>query len=223
VYAGYTPWGGIVRVGAVGVLPRAATPEAALLRGFTGRRSYWAFTLESPRALWILEDTSRYERAPAAVQLSFGAALSAPTLASAADDGASPATRPVLYRASAGTAVVAWRWASPLMTWEEDAARKVHLGEVCVSMAGRLEPAAGGSVWVVYTTSRTRLFRVDTAARTTRVLREAPPQHRFRGVALPPYGSPAAAPSPSRSATPARTRAATTLPSGGRSAKARPG
>ena len=214
-YRGYTPWGGVVRVGELaGPLPRAATPEAALARGFDGRRSYWGFTFESPRALWILEDTSRYARAPAAAQAAFTAAMDAlaPSAAAAAAAAGEPAAaRPVLYRASEGTAVVAWRWAPLLVRWVEDAPRKVYLGEACYSLAARAEPSrapgGGGPVWVVYTTSRTRLFRVDTAAGTARVLRQAPDGQLFRGVALPPYVR------QPQSVSPAVTRSKSPLPS----------
>ena len=150
-----------------------------LARGFPGRRNYWTFVFESDRSLWLLEDTARYRPASQVEAPAFesrGAQLPAVS-------GNAALTRPVNVRAALGTTVVRWVWRDA--AWQEEPAARVAIpGEACYSLAGRDEGRATG--WVVYTTSRTTLYRLVTVTRTLTELRRAPAGSAYRGVVLPP-------------------------------------
>jgi hypothetical protein len=186
-FSPYTPWGGIVRVADYGVLARAATTDANLLRGFSGRRNLWTFNFEGPRSLYVLEDTSKYVRLGASAQASAEEALIAsgrePLLA-AAMSAESSLLRPMFTRAYVQTAVANWKWT--VYEWvEESAATKTYINDGCYSMVGRPEtprgaPATAAKQWAVYTTGRKALYRVNPAANTVTVVANAPAGQLYR-------------------------------------------
>jgi hypothetical protein len=167
-WRGWTPWGGLVLVGddaTARAPPTSSQSLSVLARGFTGRRNYWTFVFESDRSLWLLEDTTSYRPATGG-------------------GGSAEAAKPVNVRTALGTAVVRWVWRDG--TWQEEPAARVTIpgATACYSLAGRVEGAATG--WVVYTTSRTTLYRLVTATRALTELRRAPAGSVYRGVVLPP-------------------------------------
>ena len=186
-WRGWTPWGGVVLVGNDAAAPPVtAQASSVLVRGFPGRRNYWTFVFESDRSLWLLEDTARYAAASLSQAASFDAHLAGARTAAGEPllPSGSFATRPVHVRTTVGTVVVHWVWR--VAAWVEDAPARTPINdEACYSLTGRVEGTAG---WVVYTTSRTTLFRVVTATRAVTVVARAPAGTLYRGVALPPFG-----------------------------------
>lgn len=191
-YTGRTPWGGLIRIGERGSPPRSSIGESRLAAGFDGRRNYWAWVFQSSageapgRILWMLEDVFSYAAAPASVAVPFELDLTSAGIASASPQEG-PSRRPVLLRTSPGTAIVSWRFSAG--QWREShISTKSYINDACYSMVGRPEP---GSAWVLYTASRTAVYRIQTtstvSARTiVSVVRRAQPGMLFRGVALPP-------------------------------------
>ena len=208
----YTPWGGVVRIGARGMIRRNQTYDGTLLRGFDGRRSFWTFLFEQTQSMWLIEDVGRYSRVSTLIstQADAAAMLDVNGMAPASKPEQPAASRPWFYRDSVGTAIVNWKWNNAAGgRWAEVNATKTYLpgGEAAYSLAGRLEPQAGGiaMAWTLYTTTRSRLYRVRPAANTAgavEVVRLAPAGTIYRGVALPPYqDAPTASPSPTSSRT----------------------
>ena len=58
-----TPWGGVIRIGEYGRLEREVTKKGELLRGFTGRLSFWTFMFENTRSMWLIEGIGTYSQA----------------------------------------------------------------------------------------------------------------------------------------------------------------
>ena len=188
-WRGWTPWGGVVLVGDDAAAPPVTAQAASVLvRGFPGRRNYWTFVFEGDHSLWLLEDTARYAAASHSQAASFDARLAGARAAAgqpALLPGGSLATRPVHVRTTVGTAVVHWVWRGA--AWGEDVPARAPINDdACYSLAGRDEGGATG--WVVYTTSRTALYRVVTATRAVTVVARAPAGTLYRGVVLPPFG-----------------------------------
>jgi hypothetical protein len=176
--------------------------------------------------MWALEDSSRYVRAQSAAQLAFEESYSRLSgVPRAAADTAF--TRPVFYRSSLSTTVVRFVWTPGKVQWVEDASARVVIRDACYSMTGRRETRMGqqGQVlwkqFVVYATSRTKLYRVLSWANSVTVVASAPEGQLFRGVSLPAYPSPT--PTPTPSGTPSRSRTRSRLLSRTRTrTKARP-
>ena len=217
---GLTPWGGIVRIGAYGALVRNATKDARLLRGMDGRRNMHGFAFSGPQELFIAEDVNRYVRMAGSVAVAqlaeFGSAdasneagwpRTSSSQAMAMSAGGTDPRRPLLARASLTTAIVRWFWSTALggSEWKEDAARKVYISDACYSLVVRREVGVARATTVVYTSGRTKVYRVVPETRVVTVLVSSTPAsgQLFRGVAIPPTWG-AATPSPTRT----RTRAA---------------
>jgi hypothetical protein len=231
VYDGLTPWGGIVRIGQYGALMRNTTKDARLLRGMDGRRNMHGFAFAGPQELFIAEDVNRYVRTAGAVAVAqlaeFGTADAAneagwprtsSSQAMAMSAGGTDPRRPLLARASLTTAVVRWFWSNAPTgsEWKEDAGRKVYINDACYSLVVRREvvaaaaaaTAAGGSsaaraTTVVYTSGRTKIYRVVPETRVVTVLASLPTAQGqlFRGVAIPPSWGAAVTPTPTRTRT----------------------
>lgn len=212
----YTPWGGVVRIGKRSELKRNQTYDGALLSGFDGRRSFWTFLFEHTQSMWLVEDVGRYSRASvAASNLANTAVMLAVEMPSASLPNEPAAQRPWFYRDSVGSAIVNWKWYGGAGggRWAEVATTKTYLpgGEAAYSLAGRMEPQASRAwAWTLYTTTRSRLYRVRPATRQVEVVRLAPAGTIYRGVALPPYQD---ASVPSRSSTSSRTKSRSPTPS----------
>lgn len=223
---GRTPWGGLTRVGAAGQLPNVSTEDATLVRGFDGKANYWSFVFEQAQSMWALEDSSRYMRAQSAAQLAFEDSYS--RLSGVPRASADTAySRPVFYRSSLSTTVVKFAWTPGKVQWVEDPSVRVVIRDACYSMTGRRETSTdqqGQVLWkhfVVYTTSRTKLYRVYPHDNSFSVVASAPEGQLFRGVSLPAY--PSATPTPTPSGTPSRSRTRSRLSSRSRSgSKAKP-
>ena len=115
--------------------------------------------------MWVLEDVGTYARA-------------------AAFDEA----RPVFTRSTLGTAVVGWTYGNEVTGWREAAAGKVYLPDACYSLDGRMD----GSVWRIYTASRSALYVVTPSTATATILARAPAGQLFRGLVVSPFGQQAA-------------------------------
>ena len=200
--------GGVVRIGDRR-LERGPTRYGELVRGFDGRKSFWTFVFEFSTSMWLIEDIGQYQRATTLQASAFDAAHQGLTAAGAPD------TRPVFLRAAIGSAIVNWGWSARAVAWTEVTATKTYLPgrEAAYSLAGRVEAQAGGAqAWTVYTTTRSRLFRVRPALKAVEVVRMAPEGTIFRGVALPSRAW-TPAPSPTASRSPSKTRSAAATPS----------
>ena len=188
LWRGWTPWGGLVLIGdddSATSPPTTSQASSVLARGFPGRRNYWTFVFENDRSLWLLQDTSSYRAASHVEAAAFEGRVAAGGAAlAAAGGGAAAALRPVNVRTSPGTSVVHWVWRDS--TWQDEPAARVAIpgAAACYSLAGRDEGGATG--WVVYTTSRTTLYRLVTATRTLTEVARAPAGSAYRGVVLPP-------------------------------------
>jgi hypothetical protein len=220
-----------VRVGTPGLLPRAPTTDAALVRGFNGRRNWWTFMFESAWTLWALQDTGRYNATGTGGAAAFSGAMAAvnPTVvtsdAIATAGGVAPTSvRPVFTRVTVSSSLTKWAWSAATQVWNEVPGARVAFpaGQGVYSLAGRYEPGAVG--FVLYAASRGRVYRVAPEMSVVpTVVASAPAGQLFRGVALPPYPSPTPSASP-RPPTPTPTRsvpAATPSPSRTRSPKAK--
>jgi len=231
---GLTPWGGIVRLGAYGVLARNTTRDSRLLRGMDGRRNMHGFAFAGPQELFVLEDINRYVRTPVAAAAAQLAGFAAPvggdpgwpnaasSQALSMSSSGTDAQRPLLARASLTTAIVRWAWmVSPRGgDWKEDIPRKAYINDACYSLvvrkeaAGGAAPAAARTTTVVYTAGRAKLYRVVPETQAVTVLASAAGGTLFRGVAIPPSWGSGMSPSytPTRSRTPSKSGTRTRTP-----------
>ena len=159
--------GGVIQVGTFLPTGSTSSSEVRLLPGFSGRRDFWTFIFEGTQTIWALQDMSTYT-----------------------ETSDSTISSPKFYRTAPSTAIVRWYYsyagASP--QWVEDSSvAKLYMNEAVYSLVGRSETISGSSVWVLYATSRTKLYRAIPSLGTLTPLIEATNGKLFRGVALPPY------------------------------------
>ena len=184
-WASATAWGGIIRVvddddgqGA----PRTRTRQSRLATGFTGRRNFWTFIYEHPRSLWMLEDIGVYTLASEAGVAAFQTAMQSLTDQVTVGKTAGP----VLMKGKPSTLIVNWQFNG--YRWREPAIQdKTRIRDACYSITGRNEATVPSELqrWIVYTASRTKLYRVNPQSRVVKVLLQAQSGYLFRGVSIP--------------------------------------
>ena len=155
----FNPWGGLIRLGSVGVPPTTSISAAQLLEGFDGRKNFWTMAMEPQgKSVWLVRDLATYTRSSAPMSNVFDEQVSVEPLAQI-DDSA----RPVFTRSNLRSQLVNWAWQSGVNRWTEQPAKAIFINDALYSSTGRIE--AGG--WVAYATGRRTLYKVVT---TTKVV-----------------------------------------------------